>query len=99
MSKRIAYSKLDPAFMQGMYTLDKAVAASGIDPWHGELIKIRASYINGCAYCVDMHTQSALKLGVNPRKIAVVPVWREAASHFSPEEQLILRLTEEVSLI
>jgi AhpD family alkylhydroperoxidase len=99
MNNRIAFNKLAPAFVAAMRSLDKAVEESGIDPWHHELIKIRASHINGCAYCVDMHTQDAQKLGVNPRKIAVVPVWREAHRHFSDQERLILRLAEEVTYI
>ena len=92
-------SKLSPAFRQGLANIDTLVSGSGIDPWHAEMIRIRASYANGCAYCVDEHTQDALKLGVPARKIAVVPVWREAVSHFSNEEQLILRLTEEITYI
>lgn len=99
MTKRMTFDKLNPAFIAGMQALDKSIAASGIDPWHGELIKLRASYINGCAYCVDKHTQDALKIGVTARKIAVLPVWREALRHFSKEECLILLLTEEVSMI
>jgi AhpD family alkylhydroperoxidase len=99
MNKRINFNNLNPAFIAGMQTLDRAVAESGIDPWYGELIKLRASYLNGCAYCVDKHTQDALKLGVSARKIAVLPAWREALSHFSNEECLILLLTEEVSMI
>jgi len=99
MNKRIAFNKLNPAYIAGMRALDKAVAESGIDPWHQEMIKIRASYLNGCAYCVDKHTQDALKFGANARKIAVVAVWREAIHHFSNEECLILRLAEEITLI
>jgi AhpD family alkylhydroperoxidase len=99
MTQRIEFSSFNPAFIAGMHVLDKAVATSGIDPWYSELIKLRASHLNGCAYCVDKHTQDALKLGVDSRKISVIPVWREALRHFTDRECLILLLTEEVTLI
>ena len=57
--------RIYPAFYKSMDGLDKLNAASLIDKWHRELIKIRASHINGCAYCVHAHTQEALKLGVD----------------------------------
>ena len=99
MDNRIPITKLSAAFLAGMEVLDKAISETGINPWHIEMIKLRASYINGCAYCVVKHTQDALNLGVGHRKIAVIPVWREAMSHFTNEEHLILRLTEQVSYI
>lgn len=99
MSNRLRMGKVYPAGYQAMIAFDKVIGQTGIDPWHKELIKIRASQINGCAYCVDQHTQDALALGVNPRKINVLCTWREATNHFSEEEQLIIRLTEEMTLI
>jgi AhpD family alkylhydroperoxidase len=91
--------KTYPEAYTAMDALDKLVAVAGIDPWHREMIRIRASYINGCAYCVDSHTGDASQLGVHPRKIALVPVWREAGTIFTEAEQVILLLTEEISLI
>ncbi len=91
--------KVYPQGYQALTALDKTIGQSGIDKWYRELIKIRASYINGCAYCVHQHTQDALALGVDPRKITLVPVWKEAHNHFTPEEQLIMQLTEEITLI
>lgn len=96
---RLNLKKTDSTIYQHLGAIDKELAQSGLDRWIWEMIKIRASQINSCAYCVDKHTQDALTLGISPRKISLVSVWREAKNHFSEEEQLILRLTEEVSLI
>lgn len=99
MTARFNMGKKYPEAYKAMDAFDTLVAASGIESWYQELIRIRASQLNGCAYCVDMHVQDALKLGINPRKINVTGVWREAANHFTEEEQIIIRLTEEVTLI
>lgn len=63
------------------------------------MIKISASHLNGCAFCLDKHTQDALALGIDARKINLVAVWKEAENHFSEEEQLILKVTEAITLI
>lgn len=99
MDKRLSMGKIYPDAYKAMDALDQLVGNSGIDPWHREMIKIRASYINGCAYCVDSDTQDALKTGINSRKISLVPVWRETGMVFSEAEQAILLLTEEITLI
>ena len=99
MSSRLKMKKVYPEAYRVMDALDGLVADSGINQWHQEMIRIRASFINGCAYCVDSHTQDALKLGIDPRKIMLVPVWREAGGVFDNAERTILLLTEEVSLI
>ena len=96
---RLNLRKTDPALYQSLVAVDKEIAQSGLERWHWEMLKIKASQINGCAYCVDKHTQDALALGVAPRKVNLLSVWREAKSHFSEEEQLILLLTEEMTLI
>ena len=99
MTNRFSMGKTYPEAYRAMDGLDQLVAHAGINPWYQEMIKIRASYINGCAYCVDSHTQDALKLSVSPRKISLVPVWREAGTIFDEKERLILQLTEQVTLI
>ncbi len=96
---RLNLRKTDPAFYQNVAAIDKEIALSAIDRWHWEMIKIKASQINGCAYCVDKHTQDALALGINPRKVNLLSAWKEAKSHFSEEEQILLQLTEEITLI
>ncbi|HEY5823437.1 MAG TPA: carboxymuconolactone decarboxylase family protein [Cyclobacteriaceae bacterium] len=99
MSKRLSIGKIYPEAYKAMDALDNLVANSSLQQWHKEMIRIRTSYINGCAYCVDVHTQDALKLGIDLRKIALIPVWREAVNIFDVKEQTILLLTEEISLI
>lgn len=88
-----------PQAYKAMDALDEVVANASLNPWYKEMIRIRASYLNGCAYCVDDHTQDALKLGIDQRKVTLVPVWREAENRFDENEQTILLLTEEISLI
>jgi AhpD family alkylhydroperoxidase len=99
MSNRLSISKVYPEAYKALDALDNLVSNSSIDKWYQEMIRIRASHLNGCAYCLDMHTQDAQKLGVNQRKITLVPVWREAGTIFDEAEQAILLLVEQVSLI
>ncbi|HSN07408.1 MAG TPA: carboxymuconolactone decarboxylase family protein, partial [Hanamia sp.] len=63
-----------------------------------EMIKIRASQINSCAYCIDMHTRDAIKTGETPRRIFALSAWKESPL-FSAQERAVLQLTEEVTLI
>ncbi|QFY11654.1 carboxymuconolactone decarboxylase family protein [Nonomuraea phyllanthi] len=77
---------------------DKNAAAAGLDPLLVELIRIRTSQINGCAFCLRMHTREALKKGENPDRIAVLPAWAESA-YFSERDRAALRLTEAITLV
>jgi AhpD family alkylhydroperoxidase len=79
--------------------MSQFVANAGIDKLQQELIKIRASQINGCAYCMNMHSKEALKYGEDPKRLYVLSAWREAGNWFSKEDQVILKLTEEITLI
>lgn len=92
-------AKVQPAAYKAMAELDKFVLDSGIDKLQRELIKIRASQINGCAYCVNYHSKDALKLGENPQRIFLINVWRESGTIFTEEEQLLFAMTEEITLI
>ncbi len=97
-NKRTSIHEVDPAAVTAVLTLEKYGSTVKINPIYKELIKIRASQINGCAYCLDMHTEDAIKLGETPRRIYAVSVWHE--SHlFNEEERAILQLTEEVTKI
>jgi AhpD family alkylhydroperoxidase len=78
--------------------VDKDVAAAGLDPLLVELIRIRTSQINGCAFCLRTHTADALKKGENPDRIAVLPAWGET-TYFSPIERAALRLSEAITLV
>ena len=99
MNTRFKMGKVYPAAYKAMDALDSLTQTSLIDKWHRELIRIRASHINGCAYCVHSHSTDALKLNIDFHKINLVAVWREAPNVFNDEEQLILEMTEQVTLI
>jgi len=99
MNKRIDFNLVQPAAYEALDALDQFVNASSIDAVLKELIRIRASQINGCAYCVDAHSRDAKKIGVPEQKIFLVSAWREAGDIFSAEERLILQMTEEITLI
>lgn len=71
----------------------KAAAAAGVDSTLLELVKVRASQINGCAYCLDMHTADALKEGEDPRRLHVLAAWRET-DLYTEQERAALELTE-----
>ena|SRR5580698_6443716 len=99
MKTRFLMGKVQPAAYKAMGALDTYVHESGVDKLHKELIKIRASQINGCAYCVNYHTADAIKLGEDPKKLYLVSVWKEALNIFDEKEQTILAMTEEITLV
>ncbi len=98
MSKRINILQSEPDAYKAVMGLENYVANSGISKTHFELIKIRASQINGCAYCLDMHSRDARKGGETEQRIYVLNAWRDT-SFFTEEEKAILALTEEITLI
>jgi AhpD family alkylhydroperoxidase len=98
MQSRIELSKTNTAAYQAMLHLERYVRGSGIDPALLELIKIRASQINGCAFCIDMHTKDARSQGETEQRIYALNAWRETP-FFTPQEQAALALTEAVTLI
>lgn len=95
-------SKAQPASYEAMMQLNqKAVegaAEAGLDARLIELIKIRASQLNGCAFCLRMHTADAVKHGESAERLAVLPAWWES-QYFSDTERAALQLTEQVTLI
>ncbi|KFC19945.1 carboxymuconolactone decarboxylase family protein [Chryseobacterium sp. FH1] len=99
MDKRINISKTDPQAFKAMLGLEGYLANSEISKTINELIKIRASQINNCAYCLAMHTKDAIKYGENAERIFIVSAWHEAESHFTDEERVALKMTEEITLI
>jgi AhpD family alkylhydroperoxidase len=99
MGARFNMGKVQPDAYRAMNALDSFVKNSAIPPLQREMIKIRASQINGCAYCVHEHTGDARKLGETEQRIYLMSVWREAGPAFNDEEKLLLEMTEEVTLI
>lgn len=98
MKPRIVIPKAAPEAYQAMLGLEKYIASTSLDPVHKELIKIRASQVNGCAYCINMHTADARKLGVTEQRIYLLSAWRES-DVYTEEEKAIFALTEEITLI
>ena len=98
MSNRINIAEAAPEAYKAMYGLEGFLQTSLLSKTHKELIKIRASQINGCAFCIDMHSKDALKNGETPQRIFLLNAWKESGL-FSEEEQAILSITEEVTLI
>lgn len=98
MQNRITVAKLVPEAYRHLISLDRYVSSAGIDPLLIELVKIRASQINGCAYCINLHTGDAMKKGENVKRIFALNAWRESP-WFSDEERAALALTEEITKI
>ena len=98
MKQRMAARKLAPEAYRAVAELDKRVAESGIDRGLYLLIKIRASQINGCAFCIDLHTREARKRGEAEDRIYALNAWRESPL-FSEAERAALGLTEVVTLL
>ena len=99
MEKRINLNTVEPQAYKAMLALEGYLAKTDITKTLKELIKIRASQINGCAFCLDMHTKDALAHGETNQRIFLLNAWREAEGFFSEEEQVVLGMTEEITLI
>jgi AhpD family alkylhydroperoxidase len=96
-TSRLDFDALAPRFSAAMARLD-SVAGVGLDPLLRELVRIHASTLNGCAYCIDMHTKDARARGETEQRIYSLAAWRETA-WFTPTERAALALTEAVTLV
>lgn len=99
MSARFDWTTVHPAAYKAGIGMEESLKNSFLTPIQKELIKIRASQINGCAFCINMHTKDAIKYGETPQRIFLLNAWREAKELFTEEEQIILEITEEITLI
>ncbi len=95
---RLDYAKAAPGAREAMYAVEKYVRECGLERRLLELVKLRASQINGCAYCVDMHTKDARAHGETEQRLYAVVVWREAP-FFTERERAALAWTEAVTLV
>ncbi|WP_328870589.1 carboxymuconolactone decarboxylase family protein [Streptomyces sp. NBC_00287] len=95
---RMNFAKTAPKVFRALIGFD-AAAREGLDPTLVELVQIRASLLNNCAYCLHMHTNDARKAGETEDRLHMVAVWREARHFFTEREQAALALTEAVTLI
>lgn len=98
MKTRIKIDQVEPEGYKAILGLEKFIESTSLTRTHKDLIKIRASQINGCAFCIDMHTKEACKAGETEQRIYALNAWRDTP-FFSEEERAILALTEEVTLI
>jgi AhpD family alkylhydroperoxidase len=98
MTTRLDYFAAAPQLMKAMLNLDKAVSSSGLEHSLIKLVETRASQINGCAYCIDMHTRDARKAGEAEARLYLLDAWREAP-HYTPRERAALAWTEALTLV
>jgi len=98
MESRISIKQIEPGAYKAMLALESYLGTSKISKTHKELIKIRASQINGCAFCINMHAVAARQNGETEKRIYLLNAWREC-DLFTDEEKALLALTEEVTLI
>jgi AhpD family alkylhydroperoxidase len=98
MEARMDYAKAAPRAMRAMNELEKYLADCGLEASLKELVRLRASQINGCAYCVDMHSLDARAGGETEQRLYALPVWQETP-FFSERERAALLWTEKLTLI
>lgn len=98
MKPRIENHNETAQAMKAMLALEAAVEASGLDRVLVDLVKVRASQINGCAYCINMHFQDAKKHGETDQRLYLLDAWRDAP-FYSDRERAVLAWTEAVTLI
>ena len=98
MDARLDYRQLHPEIAAAMVELSRRASQSGLEPALLELVRLRASQINGCAFCVDMHTKDARAAGESEQRLYAVAVWEEAP-FFTARERAALRWTEAVTLV
>ena len=98
MENRIDIQKLEPNAYKQMFALENYIQNSQLSKTHLELIKIRASQINHCAFCINMHTTDALKHGETNQRIFLLNAWKETEL-FTDEEKVVLAMTEDITLL
>ena len=99
MTQRVDYQKLSAAGLRAVGGVYMYVVNSGLAKELIDLVFLRASQINGCAYCIDMHARDLMKGGVGVEKVMLVSAWREAGDIFTAKEKAALHWTEAVTLI
>lgn len=99
MSERLDYTKASPGGVSAFGSVYSYIMQSGLDGVLVDLIYLRVSQINGCAYCLDMHTRDLVKKGVTVEKLALVQTWREGGSLFNDREKAALAWAETVTQV
>ena len=98
MQQRLVLKETSPGAYEAMLGLERYLTATGLDKKLRELVKIRASQINGCAFCIDLHTKDARTMGESEQRIYALNAWQETP-FFTPEERAALALTEAITLV
>jgi AhpD family alkylhydroperoxidase len=98
MAERLSYAKAFPEGIHAVLNLEKAIRSSGLEPPLLELVKTRASQLNGCSYCIDMHTKDARAAGETEQRLYALSAWRETP-FFTPRERAALAWTEAITNI
>ena len=98
MNNRVVIKELEPKAYEAMFGLEKYLSKTNLDASLKELIKIRVSQINGCAYCIDLHTREARSMGETEQRIYALSAWWET-SWFTQKERVVLALAEEITFI
>lgn len=96
---RMAFGEAFPEGFRAVLGLEKAIGTGGLDQSLVTLVKLRASQLNGCAYCLDMHYREAREAGEQSARLDVISAWREIDDRFTARERAALALTEQVTLI
>lgn len=96
---RLTLKEVDPDAYQAVLAMERYVRAGTMGDDLRALVKLRASQLNGCAFCLDMHAAEARAAGVEQRRLDILSAWREAPSFFTDREQAALELTESVTRI
>jgi AhpD family alkylhydroperoxidase len=99
VTNRIDYAKASPEGFKALGGVYVSIQKSGLPKDLVNLVYLRISLINGCAYCIDMHSRDLLKSGVAVEKLVLVPVWRDAGSLFSTRERVALAWAETVTRV
>ena len=97
--QRLSFEDVDPTGFEAVKGLERCVRTGGIEPRLLELVRVRASQINGCAYCLDMHNRDARTHGEDQRRLDILPAWRDVPDMYSVSEQAALALTEALTRI
>ena len=96
---RLNYREASPAAFNAMLALSKYATDAGLEPGLVNLVFMRASQINGCAFCLNMHTKDLKAAGEDTQRLILLPVWKEAAGVYTERERAALGWTEAITLI
>ena len=98
MNTRLVIGKIEPQAYEAMMVMEKYLSESSLEPALAEMIRFRASQINGCAYCIEMHSEAAIKQGESANKLFAISAWRESPL-FSDKEKAAFAMTDEITNI